>query len=918
MRRMPSTIMLLLIAVNLIAQSPHGKNFKLDCSDCHNSDNWKVKTGQISFNHSKTGFPLIGQHKTVECKSCHAKLVFSDTKNECFNCHLDIHKSSVSNDCSKCHSPQTWLVNNINDIHLRSRFPLLGSHLNQDCSQCHINYSSLKFDVTGIECYDCHRKNYEMAKSPDHVAGNISKYCLSCHSITSLNWNSANTTHDFFPLKGGHALANCFSCHKTGTYSGLSKECYSCHKTTYDQTTNPNHMSAGFSTTCNGCHTINVWVPSSFNHATTGFAITGKHIGQNCVSCHSAGYANTPSACYGCHQTNYIQTTNPNHTAAGFPNTCADCHTTNGWTPATFDHDGRFFPIYSGKHQAKWNTCTDCHNVSSSFAVFTCISCHEHNQTDMNQKHLGISGYSYLSSSCYNCHPAGSKDGAFNHSTTRFPLLGSHTNITCAQCHTTGYSNTSMECVSCHQIQFNNSRNPNHIQTGISTDCKKCHNSALWVPSLFSHSTTAFALSGKHSATACEACHKGTTTGTSTLCYTCHKNNYDTSTNPNHSRVGISTDCSKCHNSTLWTPSIFTHSATAFPLTGIHLTTSCESCHKGNTTGTSAICYSCHKTNYDATTNPNHLTSNIPNTCSQCHTTSGWSPAAFNHTLTKFPLLGSHATVSCQKCHSSGYTNTSTNCVNCHQTPFNNSRNPNHLLVGISTDCIKCHNSTAWIPSVFSHSATAFVLTGIHITTTCESCHKSKTTGTSTLCYSCHKTNYDTATNPNHVASNIPTTCAQCHTTSGWSPATFDHSLTKFLLTGKHTTVSCISCHKNGYSAIPTDCYSCHQSNYTQTTNPNHTTSNFPTTCADCHTTNGWTPATFDHDGKFFPIYSGKHQGEWNTCADCHNVPTNYGQFTCINCHEHTKTSMDSKHRGVTNYSYLSTACYTCHPKGRS
>ena len=30
--------------------------------------------------------------------------------------------------------------------------------------------------------------------------------------------------------------------------------------------------------------------------------------------------------------------------------TCDTCHSTTAWRPASFDHDGRYFPIYSGKH----------------------------------------------------------------------------------------------------------------------------------------------------------------------------------------------------------------------------------------------------------------------------------------------------------------------------------------------------------------------------------------------------------------------------------------------------------------------------------------------------------------------------------------------------------------------------------------
>jgi hypothetical protein len=46
-------------------------------------------------------------------------------------------------------------------------------------------------------------------------------------------------------------------------------------------------------------------------------------------------------------------------------------------------------------------------------------------------------------------------------------------------------------------------------------------------------------------------------------------------------------------------------------------------------------------------------------------------------------------------------------------------------------------------------------------------------------------------------------------------------------------------------------------------------------------------------------------------------VASDYRQFTCLVCHEHSQASMDSKHRGRSGYSYSSVACLGCHPNGR-
>jgi hypothetical protein len=191
--------------------------------------------------------------------------------------------------------------------------------------------------------------------------------------------------------------------------------------------------------------------------------------------------------------------------------------------------------------------------------------------------------------------------------------------------------------------------------------------------------------------------------------------------------------------------------------------------------------------------------------------------------------------------------------------------------------------------------------------------------GKPTDCYACHRPAYDATRQPPHSSSGIGTSCANCHTTTTWPGGTYDHSVTTFPLTGAHRTTPCQGCHADGvYRGKPSACLSCHQSDYDATTNPNHRAASFPTTCASCHTTTVWTGATFNHDGQYFPIYSGKHRGKWTSCAQCHTTPNNFQNFTCLTCHEHNKTKMDDEHRGRAGYRYESAACYSCHPRGDS
>ena len=252
------------------------------------------------------------------------------------------------------------------------------------------------------------------------------------------------------------------------TIQHTPNECAGCHTNNYNQTTNPNHNELAIALTCEDCHTTNPgWTPATFEVHNEYYPLTGAHATvPTCFDCHEGSYTNTPNDCFGCHSDDYNQTNDPPHQAAQFPADCEQCHTTSGWEPSTFDHDGQYFPIYSGEHQGEWNQCSDCHENPSNYAIFTCITCHE--QGDMDDEHEGIGGYQYNSIACLSCHPDGSTSGAFNHSATNFPLTGAHITVECDDCHENGYTGTSTICADCHDDDFNQTTNPNHNEVGIS------------------------------------------------------------------------------------------------------------------------------------------------------------------------------------------------------------------------------------------------------------------------------------------------------------------------------------------------------------------------------------------------------------------------------------------------------------------
>ncbi|MEI6748088.1 MAG: hypothetical protein WCM93_02900 [Bacteroidota bacterium] len=1078
MRKLSSIILALVLSVSLFGQkSPHGDDFLVSCKDCHKTDGWKVDLKTISFDHDGTKFPLVGQHQDVTCKACHTSLEFTKAATDCNSCHTDIHQQTVGLECARCHTPNSWVVSNIAQIHQQSSFPLLGPHATVDCYGCHTNIvpsaktsagtaSLLRFDVLGVECYDCHRISYESTTKPNHAANNYSTNCTDCHKMNGLTWPEVtNTDHNFFPLTKGHAIEDCGRCHKSMPYSSASSECFSCHQPNYTASTNPNHMAVGipnncatchttnpgwqpatythkepfplkdahqaianecatchagnysnpvntcegchitnfnqttnpnhttaqiattcetchtqvawtpatythkepypltdfhltiandcfachagnysnpentcvgchltnfnattnpnhsaaqFSTACETCHSQVAWIPSTFDHNTI-YPLEGAHaiIANNCTQCHANGYPNTPNTCVGCHLTNYNQTTDPNHTAAQFPTTCADCHTQTAWKPASFDHDGQFFPIYSGKHNGQWNACADCHTNPSNFTIFTCTtSCHP--QASTNNEHQGVGGYQYVSAACLACHPNGAANG-FDHAAAGFPLTGGHSTVACTSCHASGYIGTSPVCAGCHTTNYNQTTNPNHTAIGISNSCSTCHTlNPGWSPATFPTHNNYYVLAGAHISKPCADCHNGNYNSIPNTCAGCHQTNYNQTTNPNHAAAQFPTTCADCHTQSAWTPATFNHDGLYFPIySGKHNGNwnSCADCHTNPSNYAVYTCTTaCHP---QSTMNNEHQGVGgyqyISSACLACHPT-GNAGGAFNHNTSPFPLTGGHSSVDCASCHASGYTGTSTLCAGCHTDNYNQTTDPNHSAIGISTDCASCHTTNpGWNPATFPTHNNYYVLAGAHvaIANNCAVCHQGNYVNSPNTCYGCHADNYNQTTNPNHVTSQFATTCETCHSQNAWVPSTFNHNNT-YPLTGAHATIAsnCVLCHANGYSNTPNTCVGCHQTNYNQATNPNHNTLGLSNNCSTCHTTNpGWAPATFPVHNSYY-VLAGAHVAIANQCVDCHNGNYNNTPNTCSGCHM-------TNYNQTTNPNHASaqfpTTCADCH-----
>ena len=239
----------------LLGQSPHGDNLRIDCAKCHSPESWNFDQKNNNFNHDSTEFELRGQHKQLDCKSCHSSLKFDAVGSDCKSCHTDIHQTTVGNDCRRCHHTDSWLVTNISEIHEQTNFPLTGVHTKVDCRSCHSSETNLRFNVAGVQCIDCHRADFESTTKPNHKKSGFSQNCAECHDLEGNGWKTDRINHDFFPLNKGHDIQDCARCHTTSDYSNISKDCISCHRADYDATQNPPHKSAGFPNTCVNCHT---------------------------------------------------------------------------------------------------------------------------------------------------------------------------------------------------------------------------------------------------------------------------------------------------------------------------------------------------------------------------------------------------------------------------------------------------------------------------------------------------------------------------------------------------------------------------------------------------------------------------------------------------------------------------------------
>jgi Zn finger protein HypA/HybF involved in hydrogenase expression len=455
------------------------------CDRCHSADSWVVP--DMIQRHSRTRFSLVGAHAAASCESCHrskAKHEFVGVRTDCFGCHGSDFEATKSpnhraagftTDCASCHLVNASRWGGSFD-HARTGFPLTGAHAATTCADCHVGN---RFRGTVAHCSGCHMADFTATTNPAHSTGSgFPTDCQTCHTMVA-GWRPATFDHGrtAFPLTGAHMATPCASCHVNNVYQGTSTLCVTCHQTDLATATNPPHT--GFPTVCSTCHATTAWRPASFDHGRTNFPLTGAHMAVGCNECHKNNvYAGTTTLCFGCHQTDFTNTTNPRHT--GFPTECNSCHTTAAWQPASFDHSKTNFPL-TGAHMT--TACAQCH-INNIYAGTpnTCGSstCHlaKYNATT-NPKHTSAQ----FGTDCMTCHTTTAwVPSTFNH-TTFFPIAsgrhGPGTWTLCTECHTTTTDYKQFSCIQCHEhankTNVDNDHRGENGYTYAPTSCYQCH-----------------------------------------------------------------------------------------------------------------------------------------------------------------------------------------------------------------------------------------------------------------------------------------------------------------------------------------------------------------------------------------------------------------------------------------------------------
>ena len=306
----------------LIMQS-HMDTFGPECLDCHDG----IDTYGAAFNHDAMPFPLVGNHRDLDCSQCHPVMNslegLQSTPQQCFACHKqqDVHETNFGQNCGVCHTSFEW--DQAAFDHAQTGFPLVGEHNGLECEDCHEGSTYLG---ASLVCISCHQEE-------DTHNGQYGQVCSACH--TSVDWNEVifdhalvsgtdcidcHTKENTKDIPVDHWSVRCSTCHITSAWEAVSVDhsaagmnrCSACHA--YDQP--PDH----FDDQCSKCHSTTTWEGGTYDHT---FPVNHRGARGICETCHLYGY-NTYT-CYGCHNHNPNKIAKKHKKIDDYSN-CVQCH----------------------------------------------------------------------------------------------------------------------------------------------------------------------------------------------------------------------------------------------------------------------------------------------------------------------------------------------------------------------------------------------------------------------------------------------------------------------------------------------------------------------------------------------------------------------------------------------------------------
>ena len=766
---------------------------------------------------------------------------------------------------------------------------------------------------------------YQKTTNPNHVTAGFPQDCTACHTTT--RWTGATFDHTArtrFPLTGAHVQVACAQCHVGGKYAGTPPQCVGCHLATYQKTTNPNHVTAGFPQDCTTCHTTARWTGATFDHTR-----------QDAVHAHRRARAGRLRAvprgrqvrrhasgqCVGLppghlpedHQSEPRQRPDSRRTAPRATPPRAGGRRRSITASTRFAADrraraGRLRTVPRGRpvrrHASR--SASGCHLATYQ------------KTTNPNHVSRGLpAGLHHLPH-----HHALETGRRSITASTRFALTGAHVQVACAQCHVGGSTPARPPSASgCHLPP---TRRPPTRTTSARASRRTAPRATPPRAGDRRRSTTAstrFALTGAHVQVACAQCHVGGKyAGTSAAVRGLPPDDLPEDHQSEPRRRGLPADCASCH-----TTAQLGRGQRSTTTPGPASRSPARTCRSPAPSATPEAGTRARPPSASGATSPTYPEDH------QSEPRQRGLPADLHHlphhhgagdrrlsttATTRFPLTGAHVQVTCAQCHVGGrYAGTPTTCVGCHLTTYQRTTNPNHVAAGFPQDCsrLPLHDAAGPEPT-FNHSTTQFPLVGRHTSVACAACHAGGVyAGLATTCVSCHLANYQRTTNPNHATAGFPQQCEVCHTPSGWTPSSFNHS---FDPVPAHRTahVGCVRelprrrqvrRNAHGLLLLPQD--GVHFDHRIRITSA----AGFPTTCQTCHTTTAWSGR--DVQPHLVPGTAGHMAGGCAATA----TPT----LRTTRCSSPARLPRPRPRRirntrGRTGYVYNSANCYQCHPQG--